>query len=296
MNTEDVKIFFEISKSRNISAAANNLFLAQSTVSRRLAMLEKELGAPLFVRGKGFETISLTPFGERFSLIAQQITLLDEEAHALSSYGGIRHLSISSTDSIASYPLKAFFYQLSRSQPKWDIEIEIHDSIEIYEMVSNRMIDVGITNGAAPLSELSSTLLFEEDFVVMRRGKCASQSQWVHPEELKPNHEIFQLFSEEYHRWHNFWWRPGVAKIRVNHALFTVGFLTDPEDWAILPLSVALALLPEDGYLSRLSESPPKRRCFMILHKKLRPDRSATIREFQTQLTDFCRSQVPTGF
>ena len=53
MNIEDVDLFLELSKNQNLTVTANNLFLTQPTVSRRLAMLEQELGYSLFIRGKG---------------------------------------------------------------------------------------------------------------------------------------------------------------------------------------------------------------------------------------------------
>jgi len=289
MNIEDVDLFLELCKNRNISVTANNLFFAQTTVSRRLTLLEKELGYLLFTRGKGCGTIALTPAGKRFFVIAQQISLLNKEAHSLYTYADMQHLSIGSTDSIASYPLRDFFHKISREQKNWDIDIAIHDSLEIYEMVFNRTIDIGITNGPSPLPELLSIQIFEEDFVVVRRGEHNSKCTTVHPRDLKESHEIFQIFSDEYHYWHNSWWTSGIPKGRVNFAHFTVGFLNDPEDWAILPFSVAQSLLPKDGYLSYLLESPPKRRCFLILHKKLRSDRQDIIHEFQIQLNEYIK-------
>ena len=287
MNIEDVELFLELSKSRNLSVTANNLFLAQTTVSRRLALLEQELGYLLFTRGKGYTSIDLTPVGKRFYVLAQQMSLLNKEAHSLKVYANVQHLTIGSTDSIASYFLKNFFHEISETQSNWDIDIMIHDSYEIYDMVSNRTIDIGITNGASPLPELLSVQIFEEDFVVVRRGAHNPTDLMVHPRDLKESHEIFQIFSDEYNYWHNSWWPSGIPKRRVNLAHFTVGFLSSPEDWAILPLSVAQSLLPHDGYLSYLQEAPPKRRCFLISHKTLRPDRQDIIHEFQVQLNEY---------
>lgn len=292
MDIEDIDLFLEICKSRNLSVAANNLFLAQPTVCRRLAMLENELGYKLFTRGKGYGTSYLTPTGKRFATIARQISLLSIEAHSLRAYADIQHISVGSTDSIASYPLRKFFHDISIKQINWDITIAIHDSLEIFEMVQNRTIDIGITNGPSLLPELSSTMIFEEDFVVVRRGPHDSKIKKVHPNELEDKHEIFQIFSDEYHRWHNKWWPSGTTKGRVNMAHFTVGFLNDPDDWAILPLSVAKSLLPKDGYLSYLLESPPKRRCFMILHNKLRSDRREIIHRFQRELANYIETDI----
>ena len=287
MNIDDIKLFIEINNNRNISAAAHALLFAQSTVSRRLSMLEKELNIKLFIRGKGYEELALTQAGERFLLLAEQIIALADEACLLHENSSIRRLSVAAPDSIASYAVNDFFYRLLRSNQAWDLEIAVHDSIQIFDMVANRMKDIGLTNGEAPYPELNSVLMFQENFVVMRRGEVPSQPQVVHPSDLKAHHEIFQIFSPEYHHWHNFWWKPSLAKIRVNMAKFTAGFLHDREDWAILPESVARALLPPDGYLSQFSDPPPPRRCYFVTHKKPRPDRAELIHEFYQQLRDF---------
>ncbi|HBP25058.1 MAG TPA: LysR family transcriptional regulator, partial [Oribacterium sp.] len=65
MDTENLKIYLEIAKLRNISAAAKSLSMTQSTVSRRLQMLEDELHTRLVVRNRGVENITLTPAGEQ---------------------------------------------------------------------------------------------------------------------------------------------------------------------------------------------------------------------------------------
>lgn len=293
MDIDDIKIFIEINNFHSISAAAHALVLTQSTVSRRLLILENELNVRLFSRGKGCGLVSLTPAGERFLLLAEQIVSLADEAASLQRLDAVRHLSVGAPDSIASYMLKEFFNRLLRQKPAWDLEISIHDSLPICEMVANRTADVGLINGEAPYSELSSTLVYEEEFVVMRRGVGENRQKTVHPSELDAEHEIFQIFSPEYHRWHNFWWKPGLAKLRVNFAQFTAGFLYEDGDWAVLPESVALALLPPDGYISKFSDNPPRRRCFFVTHKKPRPGKAAAVGEFYEQLSEFIAARIP---
>ena len=56
------KIFYYVAKYRNITAAANALFLSQPTVSRTIQNLETELGCQLFIRSK--KGVVLTPEGE----------------------------------------------------------------------------------------------------------------------------------------------------------------------------------------------------------------------------------------
>ncbi|RTQ87794.1 LysR family transcriptional regulator [Lysinibacillus telephonicus] len=255
MDIKDIKIFLEINNCRNISTAARTLFLTQSTVSRRLSMLEKELNVKLFSRGKGHDTVQLTLAGERFLIIAEQILALSIEVNSIEENKLIQHLSVAVPDSLASYMLRDFFRQLSRENPNLKLEIIVSDSNPTYEMVANREVDIGLTNGEAPYPELNSKLVFKEDFVVMRKGNKDSFSQLVHPSELKSGNEIYQFFGSDFNRWHDYWWKPGFAKLRVNLAQLTVEFLNEEEDWAILPESVASTLLPEDCYLSYIGFS-----------------------------------------
>ncbi|HHW39196.1 MAG TPA: LysR family transcriptional regulator [Bacillales bacterium] len=292
MDLKDIRIFLEINNYRNISSAARALFLTQSTVSRRLSMLEKELNVKLFFRGKGHDSVQLTPAGERFLTIAEQIVALSIEVNSLEENNFIEHLSVAVPDSLASYMLKDFFSQLSRKNPKLKLEIIVLDSIPTYELVANREVDIGLTNGGAPYPELNSNLVFKEDFVVMRKGNKNSFSQIVHPSELKSNNEIFQFFGSDYNRWHEYWWKPGFAKLRVNLAQLTVEFINEEDDWAILPESVASVLLPDNCYLSRLSDPPPMRCCYSVTHKKPRSDRVLTIQTFNRSLQGFIKERM----
>lgn len=292
MDIKDIKVFLEINNYRNISTAARALFLTQSTVSRRLSMLEKELNAKLLFRGKGHDTVQLTPAGERFLIIAEQILALSIEVNSLEENNLIEHLSVAVPDSLASYILRDFFKELSRKNPKLKLEVILLDSIPAYEMVASREVDIGLTNGEAPYPELNSNLVFKEDFVVMRKGNKNSFSQIVHPSELKSNNEIFQFFGQDYNHWHDYWWKPGFAKLRVNLAQLTVEFLNEEQDWTILPESVACALLPQDCYLSRLSDPPPERCCYSIIHKKPRSDRALTIQKFNRSLQVYIKERI----
>lgn len=287
MDIKDIKIFLEINNCRNISSAARALFLTQSTVSRRLSMLEKELNVKLFSRSKGHDKVQLTLAGERFLIIAEQILALSIEVNSIEENNVIQHLSIAVPDSLASYILRDFFGKLSLENPNLKLEIIILDSLPTYEKVVTRDVDIGLTNGEAPYPELNSNLVFKEDFVVLRKGNKHSFSETVHPSELNSSNEIFQLFGSDYNHWHDYWWKPGFAKLRVNLAQLTVEFLNEECDWAILPESVAKALLPEDCYLSRISEPPPERCCYCVTHKKPRSDRALTIQNFIRSLQEY---------
>ena len=80
MQNKDIEIFLEIVQSRNITKAAEHLFLSQSVISTRLKKLEEELGYELFTRSKGVREMELTRQGREFVSIAVRWKNLFEEA------------------------------------------------------------------------------------------------------------------------------------------------------------------------------------------------------------------------
>ena len=71
MDTELLRTFLELEKTRHFGRAADNLYLTQAAVSSRIRQLEGLLGAPLFTRYRN--NISLTLAGERLKPHAQSV-------------------------------------------------------------------------------------------------------------------------------------------------------------------------------------------------------------------------------
>lgn len=63
MDTDHLKTFLEVYRTRHFGQAAKNLFLSQSAVSARIHTLDEQLGTPLFTRARN--AIDLTPAGHR---------------------------------------------------------------------------------------------------------------------------------------------------------------------------------------------------------------------------------------
>ena len=88
MNTEEIKTFVVLSKVKNFTLAAEQMFIAQSTVTNRIGELEKEVGKKLFHRGS--KTATLTEEGKIFLKFAERMLELQEtsiaEMNAVSAY------------------------------------------------------------------------------------------------------------------------------------------------------------------------------------------------------------------
>ena len=80
MNFQELTYFVSAARWGSFSRAANECYVSQSTLSRGISRLERELGGPLFVRG--VRTVKLTPLGGRClhdakELLAVRDRLLD---------------------------------------------------------------------------------------------------------------------------------------------------------------------------------------------------------------------------
>lgn len=71
MNTELLKTFLEVERTRHFGKAAHNLFLTQTAVSARIRLLEQTLGVALFSRARN--NIQLTRQGERLLIHAREM-------------------------------------------------------------------------------------------------------------------------------------------------------------------------------------------------------------------------------
>lgn len=273
MDTDNLKIYLEIARLKNISAAAKSLNMTQSTVSRRLQMLEEEMDTRLVIRNRGVENIALTPAGEQLVPLSGQLLRMEKDMLQLGQHSKKNRLRISVPDSIMSYKLKPFFRRLVEEFRDSGITLMMSDSIPISEMVRNRQIDIGITNNIVPFAELKKHELFRESYVlVTHEKKERREGEKVHMKMLDPAHEVYHIFSQDFNRWHNYWIHPGNEKARVNLAHVAIDFLTDEKDWTILPESVAQTLIEErrgndDLHMYALAPDVPERVAIAVTNR-----------------------------
>jgi len=71
MDTRYLTYILTIAKKENMTKAAEELFVSQSTLSQYLSKLESELGTPLFYRSKG--RLTLTPAGSLYIEAAEKV-------------------------------------------------------------------------------------------------------------------------------------------------------------------------------------------------------------------------------
>lgn len=173
MNIVHLKYAVEIARTKSISKAAENLYMAQPNLSRAVKELEEGLGITIFKRtSKG---ITVTPEGEEFLRYAKRIISQVEEVEAIYQNGKKPKQRFSVSVPRASYIAKAFTEfskNLSTDQPA-DIFYKETNSMRTINNIIKEDYNLGIIRYQAA---------FEKYFVSMFREK-------------KLTHEIITEFS-----------------------------------------------------------------------------------------------------
>ena len=78
MNLVRLQYFIEAARCQNFSLAAQNLYTSQPNLSKQIALLEQELGFPLFIRTK--RSVRPTPAGQYLYETLKEVPSLLEEA------------------------------------------------------------------------------------------------------------------------------------------------------------------------------------------------------------------------
>lgn len=103
MTLQQILYFLEITHTQNFTQAANNLFVAQSSLSHSIQSLEDEIGVPLFIRksGKSGKRVLLTKYGEALLPYARRV--IDDMNEGQETINKLRNPNYGITKIVLSY-------------------------------------------------------------------------------------------------------------------------------------------------------------------------------------------------
>lgn len=265
-----IQAFLAVVRTQNMSRASEQLNLAQSTVSKRLTVLEQELGTILIERGKGKKSLRLTHAGEAFIELAERWQALLLETQFLPTASPNLALSIGTLDSMNYAVFPSLYQALSCHQPKINLKVVTSHSPELYDLLDRRQIDVAFTLLQREHPNIIVEKYHTEPMVGLRLATPShSHSNLIHPHELDSNDELFVYWGPNYQIWHDQWWDPlCLGRISLDTSQLIFSFFSNAKQWTIVPLSVAKMATAEDKFsIFTLSEPPPERICYKITHK-----------------------------
>jgi DNA-binding transcriptional LysR family regulator len=124
MDWDDVRVFHAVARARSLAAGARQAGQDRSTASRRIAALERTLGARLFLRTR--DGLRLSPTGDRLLLHAERMaaearSLEGAAAAAGAEVGGL--VRIATTESLAAMLVREGLLALRERHPSLEIEL-----------------------------------------------------------------------------------------------------------------------------------------------------------------------------
>ena len=165
MDLRQLKYFVAVAEQENFSRAAQQLYVAQSALSRRIRDLEEELGVRLFDRH--LRGAALTPEGRdlleraRYLLRSFEQLSSDLAEQRVRPFGPV---GVGMTPNFAAMVGAAFAHQVRSSYPQAQLRIVEAYSPELREMLRHGSIDMAVLSGNAlvPVASLAVEPLFDD--------------------------------------------------------------------------------------------------------------------------------------
>lgn len=155
MDTDLLRTFIEVSKTRHFGRAAESLYLTQSAVSFRIRQLEQQLGVSLFTRHRN--NIQLTPAGERLLPYADNIlqTLHRAKLDIGQNQDSERQLIIGAPLFCWELGLQEWLDSWLQEHQQTRLRLEIGNREQLCRQLLERKLDIAILAEPSKIDELS---------------------------------------------------------------------------------------------------------------------------------------------
>ena len=154
MDTQLLKTFLEVYRTRHFGQAASNLHLSQSAVSARIRLLEEDLGVTLFTRDRN--NIQLTAAGQKLLRHAESITTAWAQARQEMAAGenGPELLSVGAVPSLWDIALQDWIHWAYAQYPEVGLIAQAHGADVLLRRLLEGSIDLGFLFDAPQTPEL----------------------------------------------------------------------------------------------------------------------------------------------
>lgn len=167
MNFNQLRVFYEVAKAGNFTAAAKRLSVSQPAVSLQMRAFEEAVGVKLYDRVGGRPV--LTQAGLRLQSYAARIFAIANEAEqqlAMMRKTSTKSLSIATTKLIAAYYLPATVGAFKSLHQEMNIRLDIGSNSWAIEDVLSGGSDIGLVVNATS-DELERSVIFEDSLLLI---------------------------------------------------------------------------------------------------------------------------------
>ena len=176
MNLEQLQSFVEVARVANFTRAAENLHLAQPSLSRQIAALEQDLGADLFRRARRRTTH--TPAGESLLPLARRM-LADAETvrRELAELAGLQRGSVrlGATPTLCVSLVAEVLSAFHADYPGIELHLSEQGSRRLLDELAGGELDLALitTSDAASTERFVVAPLLVEELVVVSSSRLA---------------------------------------------------------------------------------------------------------------------------
>jgi len=158
MDIKQIEYFASIAETGSFSKAAEELYISQSSLSKQIIALEKELGVKLFDRSK--RRISLTEAGKMFHKHALSFRKINQSLTAdLNEYKkATPSLTIAAIPVTAQYGITSHVAQFKKTHPQINFSLEERQASTILSALNQHKYDLAFIRDYKIDSKLFSTL------------------------------------------------------------------------------------------------------------------------------------------
>lgn len=169
LNLEALKIFYEVAKAKNITKAAEKLFISQPAVTQTIKKLETDLDVTLFIRNK--KGVQLTRIGEEiFDKVESAMVTFESVEKTLKEYNGLTkgEVIVSCGVSIGKKVLVETIEEFISAYP--DVSVVQTDDVQSrsIEKLRRGEIDLLISQFNSEIDGLDFKKLYNERYVLVK--------------------------------------------------------------------------------------------------------------------------------
>lgn len=307
MDYEAIATFLEVYRHKGITQAAEAMYVAQSTVSQRIKRLEQAAGGELFVRRPGMKGIGLTPRGEMLLPLAREMESLSYALSNLSERDPGVSLSVGAITSIHDAILPELFFLLSERHPEIRLAGLARQSVELYNMVRDRFIDIAFVSFEMRSGDVICRPAFKESYYLITSNDLLSDDGPKNPADLDPSQELFYSFSAAFREWHERIMPEGTfPRLKTDTLAMYCQMASKIPFWSVCPASWINCLLSMGVRVDFFDLTvPPPPRVTYLIKRRGEPHASAAAEEmFEAAMSElsrmdrgypFCECSMPGG-
>lgn len=267
MDNRDWFILKVLFQTKNISKAAQSLYVSQPALTNRLQQIEKEFGVKIVLRGR--RGVSFTPEGEYLAKCADEMlskleSIREHVLNMSNSVSGTLRLGVSKY--MMKYKLPVLLKLFKEKYPDVDFKISTDWSRDIYNSIYNQDVHIAFVRGDYNWLD-KKHLLLEENICIVSKGKINITNLPALPRiDYKTDHLLKSLIDN--------WWtenysEPPLVSMVVDQVDTCKEMVINGLGYAIMQDTIVKGL--SDTSIIKLSDKsgePLIRRTWMFYHEE----------------------------